>query len=138
MGLLLCASTPIHALDNPDAPDHINDFLNRTQIHEQDILRTAHTTQSYITAYATYERFLDKELDAVYTQLMQHMTNETRQALQDSQRNWLNYRDTEFDFIAHNWTTEKFGSSAVISRGDYRTRLIKDRVMLLLQYLQNY
>jgi GH24 family phage-related lysozyme (muramidase) len=43
-----------------------------------------------------------------------------------------------FEFIGTNWRTENFGSSAVISRGAYRTTLIKDRVILLLHYLKNY
>lgn len=136
--LLLCYSFSTHALDNPDAPDHAGDFLNRAQAYEQDIQQTAHTTQGYLTAYAAYENFLDQELNAAYRQLMAHLGGEAQHALKNSQLKWLGYRDREFDFIARNWTTEKFGSSAVISRGDYRTRLLKDRVMLLLQYLRNY
>lgn len=136
--LLLCYSFSTHALDNPDAPDYTDDFLNRAQTYERDIQQTAHTTQGYLTAYAAYENFLDRELNAAYNQLMAHLSGETQHALKNSQLKWLGYRDREFDFIARNWTTEKFGSSTIISRGDYRTRLIKDRVMLLLHYLQNY
>lgn len=137
-GLLLCYSFSTHAIDNPDAPDHAGDFLNRAQAYERDIQQTTHTTQDYLTAYAAYENFLDQELNAAYRQLMTHLSGETQYALKNSQLKWLGYRDKEFDFIARNWTTEKFGSSAVISRGDYRTQLIKDRVMLLLHYLRNY
>jgi len=136
--LLLGCSLSTHAIDNPDAPDYINDFINRAQAYERDIQQTTHTTQSYLTAYAAYENFLDQELNTAYRQLMEHLPDETQQALKNSQQAWLNYRDKEFDFIARNWTTEKSGSSATISRGDYRTQLIKDRIMLLLQYLRNY
>ena len=136
--LLLDCSLSTHAIDNPDAPDYIGDFLNRAQAYEWDIRQTAHTMQSYLTAYAAYEKFLDRELNAAYRQLTARLTDEAQFILKNSQLAWLDYRDKEFDFIAHNWTAETFGSSAVISRGDYRTRLIKDRVMLLLQYLQNY
>lgn len=136
--LLLGYSLFAHAIDNPDAPDYISDFLNRAQAHERDIQQTAHTTQGYLAAYEAYENFLDQELNAAYNQLMAYLSGETQHALKNSQLKWLNYRDREFDFVARNWTTEKFGSSAVISRGDYRTKLIKDRVMLLLHYLRNY
>ena len=136
--LLLGCSLSTHAIDNPDAPDYISDFLNRAQAYERDIQQTAHTTQSYLTAYAAYENFLDQELNTAYHQLIGRLSDEAQQALKKSQHAWLNYRDKEFDFIARNWTAEKFGSSASISRGDYRTQLIKDRVMLLLQYLRNY
>lgn len=135
---LLGYSLSTHAIDNPDAPDHLSDFLNRAQTYERDIQQTAHTTQSYLTAYAAYENFLDQELNTAYRQLIEHLPDKAQQALKNSQQAWLNYRDKEFDFIARNWTAEKFGSSATISRGDYRTQLIKDRIMLLLQYLRNY
>lgn len=136
--LLLCCSPSIQAIDNPDAPDYVGDFLNRAQPYERDIQQTEHTTQSYIAAYAAYEKFLDGELNSAYRQLMLHLPNDAQQALKKSQFAWLHYRDQEFEFIRHNWTTEQFGSSAVISRGDYRAKIIKDRVVILLRYLGNY
>lgn len=138
IGLLICFSVSTHALDNPDASDYVGDFLNRTQVYELDIQRTTHTTQSYITAYAAYEQFLDQELNNTYNQLMAHLNDEAQQVLRDSQRQWLKYRNAEFSFIAHNWTTKNFGSASALSRGDYRTKLIKNRVVILLRYLQNY
>ena len=137
-GLFLCFSVSIQAIDNPDAPDYVDDFLKRAQVNERDIHQTTHTTQQYVTAYAAYEDFLDKELNAAYRQLMAQLSQESQQVLKKSQHAWLNYRDQEFEFISHNWTAEKFGSSMVISRGDYRAKIIKNRVMLLLRYLGNY
>ena len=138
IGFFMCFSVSVPALDNPDAPDHVDDFMNRTQVYELDIQRTTHTTQSYITAYTAYEKFLDDELNNAYKQLMAHLNNEAQQVLRDSQRQWLKYRNAEFNFLAHNWTTKNFGSASVLSRGDYRTKLIKNRVVILLHYLQNY
>ena len=134
----MCYSVSVRALDNPDAPDYVGDFMNRAQVYELNIQRTAHTTQGYLTAYAAYENFLDQELNNAYTQLMTHLNDKTQQTLRDSQRKWLKYRNAEFSFITHNWTTKNFGSASVISRGDYRTKLIKDRVVTLFQYLKNY
>lgn len=136
--LLLCFSLPIQAIDNPDSPDYVGEFLNRAQPYERDIQHTEHTTQSYLTAYAAYDEFLDQELNAAYRRLMTHLPEESQQSLKKSQLAWLNYRDREFEFINRNWTTAKFGSSMVISRGDYRAKIILDRVLILLQYLENH
>lgn len=134
----LYVMAPAFAIDNPDAPDHVSAFLQRAQNHEQSIAQTAHTTQSYGEAYAVYETFLDQELNAAYTQLLSRLSAESAKALKQAQRQWLNYRDQEFEWIARNWTQDNFGSSAVISRGAYRSKIIKDRVIALLQYLGNY
>ncbi|CAD7854509.1 MAG: hypothetical protein, partial [Olavius algarvensis Gamma 1 endosymbiont] len=106
----------------------VSEFLNRAQVHESNIQETTYHTQGYISAYAHYENFLDQELNKAYERLMGHLDEDAQQTLRDSQRNWLKYRDAEFEFIALNWTPGNFGSSSVISRGDYRTTLIKDRV----------
>ena len=126
------------AIDNPDAPDYVAEFMKRSEAHESAITQEARTTQDYISAYAAYECFLDEELNKAYRSLMDQLDDKARQRLIQSQRNWSKYRDSEFEFIRTNWRTENFGSSSVISRGAYRTTLIKDRVILLLQYLKNY
>ena len=138
ISFFMCCSIAAHAIDNPDAPDYVGDFMQRAQRHELNIQQTTQTTQSYITAYAAYEKFLDQELNAAYAQLMTQLNDKAQQNLRASQRKWLKYRNAEFSFITQNWTRENFGSSSVISRGDYRTRLIKNRVVTLLQYLKNY
>lgn len=81
--LLLDCSLSTHAIDNPDAPDYIGDFLNRAQAYEWDIRQTAHTMQSYLTAYAAYEKFLDRELNAAYRQLTARLTDEAQFVLKD-------------------------------------------------------
>lgn len=137
IGFLLCFSQSTLALDNPDAPDYVGDFLNRAQAYEMEI-QQIQTTQGYITAYAAYEQFLNEALDNAYNRLMEQLNDEARLALSNSQQKWLQYKQAAFDFIAHNWTRESFGSASVISRGNYRTAIIKERVTLLLHYLKNY
>ncbi|MDR4652251.1 MAG: DUF1311 domain-containing protein [Nitrosomonas sp.] len=135
---LVSCSISAYAIDNPDAPDYAANFLERAKGYEDDIQQTPHTTQGYITAYARYEDFLNHELDSAYNQLMAKLGNEARRALSNSQRQWFRYRDQEFEFIARNWTHASFGSAAVISRGDYRTNIINNRIVQLLRYLQNF
>ena len=135
--MIIVAITSL-AIDNPDMPDYVAEFRARSQAHQSVINQKARTTQDYVNAYAAYERFLDDELHSAYRSLMDRLDEKMLQKLIQSQESWLQYRDTEFDFIGTNWRTENFGSSAVISRGAYRTTLIKNRVILLLHYLKNY
>lgn len=135
--LIHCGSL-VYAIDNPDAPDYVGDFLERAGVYAHEIQHTPHTTQGYVRIYARYEDFLNDELNSAYTRLMTVLSDEAKHALSRSQEQWFRYRDQEFEFIALNWTYANFGSASVISRGDYRTRIINDRIVLLLQYLQNF
>jgi uncharacterized protein YecT (DUF1311 family) len=131
-------STSVLAIDNPDARDHVSDFLTHAQAYESAIQREAQTTKGYASAYAAYETFLDEELNKAYHLLMDNLQVDAQQTLRISQKMWLKFRDTEFKFITLNFAQENFGSSSVISRGGYRTTIIKNRVILLLDYLKNY
>ena len=135
--MIIVGSTSL-AIDNPDAPDYVAEFRTRSKAHELAINQKARTTQDYVNAYSAYECFLDQELKRAYRSLIDRLNEKALQRLIQSQENWLKYRDTEFEFIGTNWKTENFGSSSVISRGAYRTTLIKNRVILLLHYLKNY
>ena len=136
--LLASFTASCRAIDNPDAPDYAADFKQRAQGFEAVIHQQAKTTQDSLKAYADYEQFLDKELNKTYKSVQAKLSAEQQAKIKESQRNWIKYRDSEFDFIAENWTAKNFGSSAVVSRGAYRTTIIRDRVTLLLNYLKNY
>lgn len=136
--LLSAVTVSCQAVDNPDAPDYVADFMQRVQMYEATIQQQAKTTQDSLKAYADYEQFLDKELNKVYKLLITKLGAEQQAKIKESQRNWIKYRDSEFDLITENWTAKNFGSSAVLSRGAYRTTIIRDRVILLLNYLKNY
>lgn len=125
------------AVDNPDAPDYLAEFERRAHPFAAAV-QQARTGQESASAYARYETFLDRELNQVYSMLLAKVGAAQQAKMKESQRAWLKYRDAEFNFIAHNWTTANFGSSAALSRGGYRTMLIRERVVLLLSYLKNY
>ena len=126
------------AVENPDAPDYVADFQNRAQVFEDAVHQQARTTQDTLKAYAEYEQFLDKELNRSYQSVSAKLDTDRKEKLKRSQREWIKYRDAEFAFIAANWTNKDFGSSATLSRGAYRTTIMRDRVMILLNYLKNY
>ena len=68
----------------------------------------------------------------------EQLRGDNRQALTFSQRQWGLFRDAESDFIGGNWSPKNFGSSSALSRADYRATLVRQRVVMLLAYLQNY
>ena len=125
------------AIDNPDAPDLLGAFQARCEKYQAEI-RKQSDTQKMMVAYANYEKFLDAELNKAYDTLLGHVSRDARDSLVSSQRKWLQYRDAEFSFIDRNWTLATFGTSSAISRGDYRTDIVKQRVVMLLRYLKNY
>ena len=126
------------AIDNPDAPDFVAEFNARAKKYEDDIRRNARATEDVRQAYAAYEQFLEAELAKAYPALLAKLPKPSRAKLERSQADWLKYRKAEFDFIAENWTSKSFGSASVLSRGEYRTALIRDRVTTLLHYLKSY
>lgn len=126
------------AIDNPDAPDYLREFLKHVNCYEKKLTHYASSTQDYRRIYKNYEVFLNQELNRVYSLLLKKLDITAQQALKQSQQEWLSYRDKEFEFINSHWNRTNFGSSSVISRGSYRTTLIKDRIIALLHYLKNY
>jgi len=126
------------AIDNPDAPDYVAEFELRMQPLENYIYKEASNTLEYAQGYDELESALDKELNLAYRKLMKRLPDESKEALKLSQRQWIKYRDLEFSFVSTNFTRAEFGSSAGLTRGGFRTTLIKDRVKLLLWYLKNH
>lgn len=131
-------TTLTHAIDNPEAPDYIGEFKSREKVFIDKIDNPKNTNQDYLVAYNDYLIFLDKELNAAYNSLIPKLQKKQQEELKNSQKKWLKFRDAEFEFIINNWTRNNFGSSAWISRGGYRTAIVRERVMHLLYYLLNY
>jgi uncharacterized protein YecT (DUF1311 family) len=126
------------AIDNPDAVDLMAGFEQREEPFLKKIDKSDNSNRAYLIAYDDYQIFLDKELNNAYGILMKHLPDAQKKELKQSQRNWIKFRDAEFRLIKNNWTRDNFGSSAAVLRGSYRTTLIKNRVMQLLHYAQNY
>lgn len=131
------ALTPARAIDNPDAPDRTAAFERRAQPLEERLGAAANATE-LTQASSAYARFLDAELNQAYQELLSQVPAGARAALVQSQRAWLRYRDAEAAFIDRHWTREAFGSSSALSRADYRSTLVRQRVLTLLSYLRSY
>ena len=136
-GLLLQVAV-CFALDNPDAGDYISVFQERSEEFERIIYKLAKNQEDIISTYIRYSEFLDQELNRSYIALNNLLDENSRHALQKSQRLWIQFRDAEYDFIDKNWIPANFGSSSSVSRSAYRNSILKNRVLELLYYLQNY
>ena len=135
---LILSGSLCFAIDNPDAPDYVAEFEARALKFEATVQNEGLNTNVTNRAYFEYEKFLDQELNQAYIELLKRISSESRKNLMDSQQRWLQFRDAEFLFIAKNWTLENFGTSAALSIGASRTKIIRDRVIELLHYLKNY
>lgn len=134
----MVAAAAAQAIDNPDAADLLAGFERRAGVYLERIDQPNNTTRDYLRAYHDYQTFLDAELNQAYQILKGQLDEPGREALRRAQRDWIRFRDAEFAFIENNWTRESFGSSAGMSRGAYRCRLIRQRVEQLLAYAMNY
>lgn len=134
----LVASFSAYSLDNPDSPNLIAEFDARSKDYLKAIDKPGNSSKTYAIAYYNYEKFLNKELDKAYRLLETKIHAKQLEQLKTSQQLWLRYRDAEFAFITENWNSSNFGSSSVISRGDYRCVVIRDRIIQLLSYVRNY
>lgn len=142
-GRLLCAAmaafactgmaSSAYALDAPDAPDRVGAFERRAAPFERQFAATDGGSAA-VRAGQAYSNLLDAELNAAYRTILTNLRSPAREALVESQRRWLNFRDAEFRFIARQWTNERSGSSASLSVAGYRNALTKERVIRLLRY----
>ena len=126
------------AIDNPDAPDYVAQFEARIAPLYSYVNEEAVSTSDYTLGYGKIYEGLDIELNTAYAQLLSKLDDPQKKLLRESQRNWLKYRDAEFNFIVSNWDQEKFGSSYAMSIGVYKSTIVKNRIIELLWYLKNY
>lgn len=136
---VFCQLTALtYASDKSDPPDYIGEFRYREKDLVKRINNPKNTSKEYSVTYHDYLIFLDEELNAAYELLMEKLQKSQQEELRNSQRKWLKFRDAEFEFINNNWTRDSFSSSEWISLGDYRTTIVRERVMQLLQYALNH
>jgi len=136
--LLISFSNSILAIDNPDSPDLIGQLTEREKPFKANITKPTNGTRDTIRAYHEYKLFLDKELNKAYALLISKLSSEHQKELKVSQRNWIKFRDAEFELINNNWSRSNFGSSFVVSRGDYSSTIIRNRLIQFLNYIKNY
>ena len=134
---LLC-STTAWTLDNPDAANLMQEFESGSYPYLESIEKTEITETGMLRAYATYQAFLEQELNHHYQRLLAQVDQPSRQVLRESQNRWQQWREVELRFITSNWTPANFGSSSRITRAASRTLLLRHRIIELIHYRQHY
>ncbi|HDY8064096.1 hypothetical protein JS84_21555 [Vibrio vulnificus] len=136
--ILLIYPTLSYSIDNPDTPNYISNFTELSEKYENEISNSKFNNVDILYAYNEYMLFLDDELNKSFLILKKKMTSENFLKLQQSQRQWILYRDMEFKLIESNWTRNNFGSSYRLSQLSYKSSVIKNRVIQLYYYANNY
>lgn len=134
--LLIAALSSIacQAIDNPDAPNYLEQFRSEASSYEQSIYQDATTTSQAVTEYRHYIDFLEREVIAAQTAIENELSGPDKLKLADSMAAWKSYRDTERDFITGVWTQDNFGSSSTLSRLAFYAEILTSRIELLLKY----
>jgi uncharacterized protein YecT (DUF1311 family) len=127
---------PALAVDNPDAPDLVAQFEARAKPLEDRISEVSGGVRGLGPMISEYDAFLDRELNRAYSALVARLAATRQQDLQQAQRRWLAWRDAETEFINSQWTLASGGSSSTLARGQFRSALTRQRVLTLLQYMQ--
>lgn len=135
--LALAGALPCHALDSPETPDYVARFESRLQPFTDSFGQQSGAADLAREGNNLLD-FLDKEMQAAYAALLRKLEPAEKRSLQAAQKAWLNHYRREKAFIETNWTRDNFGSSYMLSRFSYLSRLKKDRIRTLLSYLKNY
>jgi len=91
------------------------------------------STAGMINCSAKAYEMWDKELNKVYQELMKKLSPEERKLLQESQRQWLKFRDAEFKF--YDSFFEGLGTILPVLKSGEKIRILKQRVKELEGYL---
>ncbi|MGI2172487.1 hypothetical protein ACROAE_20290 [Shewanella sp. MF05960] len=130
--------SPCFAIDNPDAPDYVSDFIADALIYENKLSQCSCSSIELTAEFEAFNQFLDQRLVHSERLVNHFVTGDEKLLFNDSQASWEAYAKKESDFILANWTKESFGSSYLLSRLDYLTSIKKQRIITLYYYAKNY
>lgn len=138
--LVLMSVSPCFAIDNPDAPDYVKDFLAEAKVYEDRIAKCDCDNTEIRNHYKEFNQFLDEKLSHA-KRLVAFFVKDNEKAkkqFENSQHSWEVYAKNEKDFVNINWTKEQFGTSYLLSRFGYSATIDKQRVITLYSYAKNY
>lgn len=104
-------------------------------LYLENCLSSDSTTAGMATCTSQAYTLWDQELNTVYTHLLSQLPLEGQELLRGSQRQWLAFRETEFDFI--NSIYDRFeGTMYTPMRLGDRYDFVRERVLQLTWYLK--
>lgn len=116
-------------LRNPIDHDYeveFNEFQNSKEII---------TTLEWGAFESKYTEIWDDELDHIYKKLLSKLDRETREALIESQKEWLQYHLRETKFVEKSFINNGYlGSQGSVSLGRVIKERIRERTMQLFEY----
>lgn len=82
-----------------------------------------------------YTEIWDKELNQIYKKLLSKLDREPREALIESQKEWLQYHLRETEFVEKTFISNGYlGSQGLVSLGTVIRERIRERTMQLFEY----
>ncbi|MGN7760522.1 lysozyme inhibitor LprI family protein [Paenibacillus sp. 22594] len=116
-------------LRNPIDHDYeveFNEFKNSKEII---------TTLGWGALESKYTEIWDKELNQIYKKLLSKLDREPREALIESQKEWLQYHLRETKFVEKTFINNGYlGSQGSVSLGTVIRERIRERTMQLFEY----
>lgn len=135
---MLVSASSCFAIDNPDTPDYVNNFLTEAKVYEDKISGCDCDTVELRKRYSDFNMFLEERLSHAKRLVGHFVKGEAKKTFISSQASWEAYSQKEKEFILANWTKESFGTSYLLSRFNYTTSIDKQRVITLYSYAKNY
>ncbi len=116
-------------LQNPVDHDYEVEF-NEAQNSKEII-----TTMGWGALESKYTEIWDKELNQIYKKLLSKLDEEPREALIESQKEWLQYHLKETKFVEKTFINNgNIGSQGSVSLGTVIRERIRERTMQLFEY----
>lgn len=128
---LLAFAWAAGAVDNPDAPDYIGEFRQRSAVLEEAVSEAA--GGSAASELGAWIEFLQSELSQAEAELTDVLSAPERQRLQRAQAAWRKQADVDQALMRAVWTRERAGSSAALAVGLERGHALQQRVEFLLR-----
>lgn len=104
-------------------------------LRQEECIAKNSTTVGMIKCTIQAREAWDKELNVVYNKLMGRLKPKGKEALKQSQRQWIKYRDDQFQFIGTFYDGFE-GTMWKPLRVEAITEIVKERTIRLRSYLE--
>ena len=112
-----------------------NETKHPIDLEREKRLGTAQTTGDMIEVLQWAAGEWDKLLNENYKALMQNLEKEQQEKLRASQREWIKFRDMEFDF--NESYNSDYGTMAGINISAFQCSFVRERALALGIYLKS-
>lgn len=134
---LIVGTTGVTSTRASDTPDESpgEKIKRRIEKKQEDCVEKDSSTVGMRTcAEAAYVEW-DREMNIAYKALMKELPVEGQNALREAQREWIKYRDKEFEAIDGVYSQME-GTMWIPIRIESRVRVVRERVLMLRHYLE--